>query len=659
MSHFQSPLTLYKASPEIFQNLNEAIDKASSLMLSHQSADGYWWYTLEANESINAASIFLMHYLNAVDLGFQDQLANRIKASQTLDGSWPTYFEGPGDLSNTMECYFALKLSGLSPQDPVMVKAQEFVRNHGGLSQCRIFTRITLAQFGIIPWNACPAMPVWFIMAPNKFSVNIYEFSSWARATIVPLLIILDQKRIHKLPDGFLDELVCEEQISWAFKGSSSPSLLEKALLFNDKILKYFNNLNIIPLRKRSLLRCETWIRKHVDRTEDIFPALANAAMALFSLGYPLSDPGIQKCLHALKKFRIALPHAALIGELPEKINIPQHGSYQQCCVSPVWDTPWMGMALLEAGLGEKNPSLIKAARWLISKQILNVYGDWAVKNKNALAGGWSFEFENDYFPDVDDTIEVLLFLQKMGLNPDELKTPLSRGLSWVLSMQSKNGGWAAFDKDNTKEILNQIPFSDYKACLDQPSADITARMLELLSQNGFTKNSSVVSKAIAFLEKEQHSSGAWLGRWGVNYIYGTWCVLQGLRAIGYDMQSERIQKAVLWLKSIQNEDGGFGESCRSYDENNYVPLNKSTASQTAWALMGLLAAGEGASKQAAQAARFLIETQNGDGSWTEWEHTGTGFPRHFYIRYHGYRHYFPLLALGKYRKFQQAPTSF
>lgn len=644
-------ISVEKKSPAL--GFGSALSNASRHLLSQQFEEGYWWYTLEANESINASSIFLSHWLGVVNTSENLRLAEQIERSQRSDGSWPLYFGGPGDLSTSIECYLALKLCGFHLNSVVLKKARQFILKHGGLSQCRVFTRIHLALFGILPWKYCPHMPVSFMLAPDWLPVNIYEFSSWARACIVPLLIILHQKKSLNFNQNYLDELIPEgnvESADWSYKTDRGFLSLESFFINLDR--RFLGFLEVLPtatINRKALDKCEDWVREHIARTEDIFPAMAYSALALSHLGNPPSDPTIEKCLKGLKRFQMPAVSAALDG-------VPQEATaneplYQQCCISPVWDTPWAGVAILEAGAPADSPALLKAGRWLISKQILDVKGDWAVKNPRTPPGGWSFEFENDYFPDVDDTIEVLQFLHALDLPSAELKIPAERGLQWLLSMQCKNGGWAAFDVDNTKEILNRIPFADHGACLDPPSPDITGRMLELLGKLGYRDHFRPVREALHFLEKNQEKDGSWWGRWGVDYLYGTWCVLQGLKSIGYDLNSPRVTAALDWLESIQNQDGGFGEDCRSYVDKKFVPLGSSVPSQTAWALMGLIAGGRGNSNAAHRAAEFLLSRQNSLGVWDEEEFTGTGFPGHFYIRYHGYRHYFPLLALAKYEK--------
>jgi squalene-hopene/tetraprenyl-beta-curcumene cyclase len=624
-----------------------ALEKASTFLLGQQFEEGYWWYSLESNESIGAGFIQLMHFLGgeAIDPEIQAGLIRRMISKQNKDGSWSLFYGAPGELSITVECYFAMKLAGGPvagwPVQEAMEKAKRFILKNGGLLETRAFTRIHLALFGLVPWSSCPMMPSWVMLLPNWSGFSIYEFCSWARASIVPLLLVYDKKPVRPLPFD-LDELFQKSKDpkgrKFSFPRPERFFSLENFFIQSDKVLKLLDRLPWHPGKKKAIEKAVRWTREHVARTEDIYPAMAYAALGLKAQGFPNNDPTIAKAMKGLKRFQ-------------EKE--PDGGIHQQACISPIWDTPWVSLALLEAGpkvgITPAHPALLKAARYLISKEISHFRGDWTVKNRQGPAGGWAFEFENDYFPDVDDTIRIIIFLKKSGLPEAEKKGAIERGLAWLLSMQSKNGGWGAFDKNNLADWVNQIPFSDHGACLDPPTADLTARMLELLALFDYPADHPVCRKAIAFLKKNQEPDGSWKGRWAVNHINGTWCALNGLIAIGEDKKAPYIRRAVEWLKSIQNADGGWGESCFSDAENRYVPLNQSTASQTAWGLMGLIAAGERESAAVQKAVRWLMETQTKDGGWNEEQFTGTGFPGHFYLRYHGYRYYYPLLGLATY----------
>ncbi|MFO1520133.1 MAG: squalene--hopene cyclase [bacterium] len=647
--------------------VSHSLQRAKNLLLSHQFKEGFWWYTLEANESICAEFIFLLHYLGVQNQheAIEKGLCDRILKQQREDGTWALYHGGPGDLSTTLECYWALKLAGHDVDSKPLKLAREFILSQGGITQSRVFTKIHLAMFGLVPWSACPDMPVSFMLLPDWFPVNIYEFCSWGRACIVPLLVIMEKKKTVKLGDFNLEELFVEapEKRDYSIKTKNGIFSWENFFIQFDKALKLSRKLlPKTPLTYLALKKAENWILAHTEKTEDIYPAMAYSILALTALGRDFQDAAIQKCFKGLLSFQqhvkkelpaLPSPGHGLLFNPPEEFHVSASDSkylHQQCCISPVWDTPWAATALLEAGVDNAHPSMLKAGRWLISKQITQVYGDWAVKNKKARPGGWSFEFENDYFPDVDDTIQILNVLFRLDLPREEMSGAFQRGLDWLFSMQSKNGGWAAFDVDNTLDLVNKIPFSDHGACLDPPTADITGRVLELLSFIGYSKDHPACEKALNFILRKQERNGAWGGRWGVNYLYGTWCVLQGLASMGLDSKEESVRQAADWLKSIQNEDGGWSESCESYQRNEHVPLEFSTASQTAWALMGLIAAGEENSKEVKKGVEYLLSTQNSSGVWDEEAYTGTGFPGHFYIRYHGYRHYFPVLALAKYR---------
>lgn len=619
--------------------LTRALEKAVECLFSHQYPDGFWSYTLEANETIGAGFIQVMHFLDEVDPEIQKGLIRRMLREQQPDGSWTLFYGGPGDLSTTIECYFALRLAGHSPLEEPLIRAKEFILRHGGLTKARAFTRIHLALFGIVPWSACPSMPAWFMLLPPRCGVSIYEFSSWARASIVPLLLLDSVRPVKPLPFD-LSEIFIEPpgQRRFDFPRPARRLGLPSFFLALDRVLKLLDHLPWHPGKRAAVRKAERWTREHLARTEDIYPAMAYGILGLKALGYGNDDPTIRKAFGGLKGFQ-------------QRDNGTVH---QQCCISPNWDTPWVGLALLEAGVDPKDPRILKAARYMIGKEIRNFRGDWQIKNPKGPAGGWSFEFQNDYFPDVDDAIEAIHFLRRVALPPQETEGPIARGLAWILSMQSRNGGWAAFDKNNTQSWVNKIPFSDHGACLDPPAPDITGRMIELLSFHGFTKEDNPVARALRLIERHQEDSGAWRGRWGVNYIYGTWCVLQGLAAIsegGWTRTGPGIRKAVRWLESIQNKDGGWGESCLSDTENRYVPLGQSVPSQTAWAVLGLMAAGQRASVPVRRGIDWLISHQREDGGWDEPFYTGTGFPGHFYIRYHGYRYYFPLLALGRYQQ--------
>lgn len=662
-----APKGLPKVAPS-----DSPLSKTIGYMKSLQRADGYWWFALEANETIGAEFIFLMNYLGAVDADIQNGIARRILDVQRTDGTWAIYNDGPACLSTTLECYLALKISGLSPDDPRMARARQYILENGGVENVRVFTKIHLAMFGLVPWKATPAMPAEYIYMPSWTGASIYEFSSWARATIVPLLIFMSLRKTVELPGNLtIDELFCTSPSTRRNCFKTDKGLFSWAFFFItlDKCLKLYERFPFRPLRRLALKKCAKWTWDHVQKTEDIYPALAYGALAHKAMGFSNDAPEVRKPFEALKMFQQryttkdveALPNEirddgrSRPSELRELGIDPAVTSgagpriHQQCCISPVWDTPWMVMAMLDAGVPADDPALLRAGRWLMRKQITDLRGDWAVKNRKALPGGWSFEFENDHFPDVDDTIEVLHVLHRLSIPWNEKAKACRLGLDWLLSMQNADGGWGAFDRNQTFEIANRIPFSDHRACLDPSSPDIAGRMIEFLASRSFSAGHPSVKKALAYLWREQSPFGGWWARWGIDYLYGTWCVLTGLQALGGDMNDPRARKAADWLESIQHADGGFGESPESYRENAFVDWKRSVPSQTAWALMGLIAAGRASGSAARRATHWLLDHRNENGSWDEQEYTGTGFQNHFYIRYHGYRHFFPLLALARF----------
>ena len=629
------------------ERVQETIKTAGQNLLSQQNADGYWWFTLEANESIGAGFIQLMHFCDLVDENIQSGLAQRMLSEQQPDGSWSLYHKGPGDISATVECYLSLRLAGHAKDHPSLEKAKNFIRQKGGLSQIRVFTRIHLALFGLIDWEYCPHMPLEMIFLPHWAPLSIYNFSSWARASIVPLLILFAEQPVtpidFDLKELYVEKTAKEREAAFRFH-APSPLSFDFLFIQIDRILKLVAKLPWKPTHNAAMERCIKWTWEHLQKTEDIYPALAYGLMAFKALDYSFESPQIQKPWNALKRFQ-----QSDANQVP---STQHYRTHQQCCISPVWDTPWSCVALSEAGLWQdKHPDFLKTARWLLSKEVRNPNGDWHHKNPQGVPGGWSFEFENEYFPDVDDTVEVLHALSCAALPQKEKDPAIARGIAWTLSMQNDDGGWGAFDKNNDLDLVNKIPFADHSACLDPSTPDITGRVLELLASQGFTQRDKCVQKALQFLKRSQEDFGGWFGRWGVNYIYGTWAVLTGLALLDPEQTEDvEIKKALDWLQSVQHRDGGFGESPQSYAEEKFVPWERSVPSQTAWGLMALVAGGKANTTAARKAAEWLVKNW-GTEQWQEPEHTGTGFPGHFYLRYHGYRLFFPLLALARYQK--------
>ncbi len=623
--------------------LAQAIKRSQAYILSQQCEGGYWVGELEANITLTAEYILFCHLIGCVDAVRQQKCVRYLRSQQRADGGWTLYYGGPSDLSTTVEAYFAMRVAGIPPDAPHMQRARRLILALGGLSQARIFTKIFLASFGQCDWRAIPVIPPELIFLPRSFYVNIYEFSSWSRSVIIPLTILFAKKPLCVLPpeSQVMEELFVEPPgpARSAFKRRDKGLSWELLFVLLDSFLKVSQKYTSQTLREIALRRAELWTLEHQDHAGGwggIMPAMMNSVLALLSLGYRLDSTPVAKGLQAIERFGI---------EEEETFRL-------QACVSPVWDTVLSVTALADSGLPRTHPAMRRALSWVVSKQVLSE-GDWRVKNRHGEPGGWSFEFYNDFYPDNDDTTAVLIALHKAGLPDEEKGEAMQRGLRWLLSMQCDDGGWGAFDVNSNKTLLNKIPFADLESMLDPSTSDLTGRALEFLGTIGFPLTHPIVKRAVRFVRQNQEEDGAWYGRWGVNYLYGTCHVLCGLQAVGDDMRQPYIRRAVRWLIEHQNEDNGWGESCRSYEKPiAYRGVGVSTASQTAWALMGLLAAGEGRHAAVARGVDFLLRTQMGEGSWYEAEFTGTGFPRYFFIKYHMYQHYFPLMALARYRAF-------
>ena len=624
--------------------LDQSIESSQDYLLSVQNGEGYWVDELEANVTISAEYIFFMHFTGRLDPVKQDKVVNYLLHKQREDGSWPLFYGGLCDINSTVESYMALKMAGLPADREEMVRARQAIFANGGIKKTRVFTKMFLAMFGQLSWDDCPAVPVEIILFPNWFPFNIYEISSWSRGTVVPLSVVRSFEPVHELPEGHdVQELFTEKDQDLDFKPNGLPfTNWRDTFIYLDRFIKFVGKFPFKPLRKKALGKVEEWTLRHQEDEGDfagIQPAMFNALLALHLLGYPKDHPACVKGMEAVDRFMLEKD-----GRL-----------WMQACVSPLWDTAICANALLDSGLPSDHPALVRAGEWIISKQV-TTRGDWKVKNPNAEPGGWAFEFYNELYPDTDDTAEILLFLNRVEITDNRWKlSECQRAMDWLLRMQSKSGGWGAFDVDNDKEVLNEVPFADHKALLDPATVDVTSRILWMLAKWGFNKQHPQVKRAIEFVKERQEIDGCWFGRWGVNYIYGTFLALNGLRAIGEDMKDRFSRKAVRWLESHQNEDGGWGETCQSYTEPSLRGRCKSTASQTAWALLGLIAADEAQSSVVERGVAYLIDTQKKSGefsgSWWEDEFTGTGFPIHFFIKYHMYQHFFPLMALSRYRR--------
>ncbi|NJM74388.1 MAG: squalene--hopene cyclase [Scytonema sp. RU_4_4] len=621
--------------------VKDAIKESQNYFLSIQYPDGYWWAELESNVTITA-EVVLLHKIWGTD---QERPLHKVEAylrSQQRDhGGWELFYGDGGELSVSVEAYMALKLLGVTETDPAMVKARKFILERGGISKTRIFTKLHLALIGCYSWQGIPSLPPWVMLLPENFLFNIYEMSSWARSSTVPLLIVIDRKPVFLTdPAITLDELYTEgiERVRYELPSNGDWTDLFITL---DKTFKLAETLNLVPFREEGIQAAERWILERQEATGDwggIIPAMLNSLLALRALDYDAADPIVDRGLRAVDNFAIETEHTYTI----------------QPCISPVWDTAWAMRALVESGLASDHPAVVRAGEWLLSKQILD-YGDWAIKNKKGKPGAWAFEFDNRFYPDVDDTAVVVMALNEVKLPNEKLKeAAIARALNWIASMQCQPGGWAAFDMDNNQNWLNLVPYGDLKAMIDPNTADVTARVLEMLGSCHLFIDTPNLKRAMNYLIREQETEGCWFGRWGVNYIYGTSGVLSALSLIAPEKTRVSIERGAAWLVRCQNSDGGWGETCRSYNDPALKGQGSSTASQTAWAILGLIAAGQATSKFAKlsieKGISYLLETQQSDGTWYEANFTGTGFPGHFYLKYHLYQQYFPLLALGRYQ---------
>jgi squalene-hopene/tetraprenyl-beta-curcumene cyclase len=639
----------WRAAP-VDTELSQALARGKGALLARQHADGWWQGEDEANQTLDAQYIFLLHFTGLLARPeYQDKarrLLNWIRRTQRPDGTWAIYHGGPGCLSVTTESYTALKLMGEDPAAPHMTRARDFIRSKGGPAKTRVLTKFQLAFLGELPWEACPSLPIQFVLMPGLTRFNIYELSYWARVCTVPLAILADQKRVVPVPAGRgVAELFPAPATAKNLYEGHDPPLVSWGNFFltADKVLKWADRRRVNPMREMALRRAERWILEHQDDAGDwggIFPAIANSLLALFVRGMSVEDPRWKKGMAALERF-----------EWPD--SDPERGrdeTHIAPCVSPVWDTAWTALALVEAGLSPDHPMMERALRWLAKMQIRRK-GDWARKAPHVPAGGWAFQFFNDFYPDTDDSAVVVMAL----LNASEAALPdkqevVQRGVRWISGLQNADGGWGAFERDVDDVVYNEILYNDEKNMLDPSTVDVTGRILEMLGHLGVSRHDPVVQRAEEYVRREQEPDGKWWGRWGVNYVYGTWSVVRGLAAIGVGPDDPAMKAAADWLESYQQADGGWGESCASYLPGRELETIAPVASQTAWGIMGLVCCGRANGEAVERGVRWLLEHQAEHGLWDEEAFTGTGFPNAFYLRYHMYPAYFPVLALGAVR---------
>jgi squalene-hopene/tetraprenyl-beta-curcumene cyclase len=613
----------------------QALDQAVRWLLEQQDADGWWCGELETNVTMTAEHVLLLRFLGLSLERIKNGAVRHILQNQRGDGSWALYFDGPADVSTTIEAYVALKVLGVDAGCDAMERARAIILQQGGVAQARVFTKIWLALFGQYPWDGIPTMPPELVYLPPNVPFNLYDFACWARGTIAPLLIVISRRPIKSLGCS-VAELVApgsENQLR-RVPGSG-------IFWWVDKLLKLYEASPWQPGRRRARRLLVKWI---VERQEadgswgGIQPPWVYSLIALYLEGMDTDHPVMRRGIEGQEGFALE----------------DEGGWRFQACMSPVWDTAWAMLALRRAGIERNHPALQRALRWMLKEQIFTG-GDWQVRCGKAPCGGWAFEFENDIYPDIDDTAVIVVALLDAGQEGDvAVRDAVERAVRWVLVTRSSNGAWGAFDKDNTRAIVYKLPFADFGALLDPPTEDVTAHVLEMLARitsepyRNMPDYARVIQGALKYLRQTQRPDGSWFGRWGVNYIYGTWCVISALAAlsdIGYDVQ-DMIDRGSAWLLGHQNRDGGWGESCYSYENSNFAGIGKSTPSQTAWAVLSLQLAGLGQHPACLRGLNYLVETQK-DGTWEEQEYTGTGFPRDFYLNYHLYRHVFPMMALA------------
>jgi squalene-hopene/tetraprenyl-beta-curcumene cyclase len=612
-----------------------ALARARDHLLKLQHEQGWWKGELETNVTMDAEDLLLRQFLGIRGEEETRKAANWIRSKQRADGTWANFHEGPPDLSTTVESYVALKLAGDPADAAHMRTAASWIRERGGLERARVFTHTWLALFGLWSWDRLPALPPEVIFLPRWFPLNVYDFACWARQTIVALTVVGAHRPVRPIARFSLDELRTgavppRERFDPPTTWSGGFQRLDRALRWHERHPSR-------RLRRLALARATEWIvhRQEADGSwGGIQPPWVYSLMALHLQGYGLDHPVMKAGLAGLDGFTI------VEGDVRRL----------EACQSPVWDTALAVIALVDAGVPPEDPALVRATDWLVSEEI-GVRGDWAVRRPNLAPGGWAFEFANDTYPDIDDTAEVVMALRRAAPGhpePARVEASISRGVAWTLGMQSRDGGWAAFDADNTRDLCRRIPFCDFGEVIDPPSADVTAHVVEMLAMEGLADDART-TRGLAWLARHQERPGSWFGRWGANHVYGTGAVLPAAVGAGIPADDARVRAAVRWLEGAQHEDGGWGEDLRSYDDPAWIGRGASTASQTAWALLGLLAAGEREGDAVRRGIEWLARTQRPDGTWDEPWYTGTGFPGDFYINYHLYRLVFPLTALGRY----------
>jgi squalene-hopene/tetraprenyl-beta-curcumene cyclase len=638
--HIRRPLSVPSGGSEPVGplDLDASLDAASRWLLDRQEPEGFWVGELEGDTILESEFVLLLAFLGREAEPVCTKLCGYIRDFQLPCGGWAIYPGGPAEVSASVKAYFALKIVGVAADDPVMVRARQAILELGGAQACNSFTRFYLALLGQIPYDDCPSVPPELVLIPSRLPFSLAAMSSWTRTIVVPLTMISAYKPIRTLPaQSCIDELFRADLPRRPSRRSAGLFSWTNFFLCVDRVLKSADHWVPSSWRRPGIRAAHRWMFDHFENSDGlgaIFPPMIYTVVALECLGYARDSAPAQWAMRQLED---------LLIEEDGKVRV-------QPCVSPVWDTSIALIALSDAEVPEDHPALHRGGRWLLGKEVRSG-GDWCVRRPGVEPSGWHFQFRNERYPDIDDTAMVLLALQRMdgSVEPDVAEVT-RRALNWLMEMQNKDGGWAAFDVDIDNEVLTKVPFADHNAMLDPSCADITARVLEIMGTLGFRSTHPRVDKALDYLWRTQEPEGCWYGRWGVNYVYGTWQVLQGLKTLGLTATYPALRRAADWLESVQQPCGGWGESCASYDDRALMGRGEPSASQTAWALLGLISAGRADGESVARGVRFLVESQKPDGSWDEASFTGTGFPRVFYLRYHLYRLYFPLMALARYK---------
>jgi len=619
------------------ENIENSIKESINYQKKKIDKEGFSVSELEADVTIPAEYIILMHFLGDIDIKLQNKIKNYILNEQNEEGGWSLYHKGKSNLSATVKAYFALKLSGESSKNKNLLKAKKLILGMGGAENSNVFTRITLALFEQISWKTIPVMPIEIMRLPNWFLFHLDKISYWSRTVLVPLLIVMEKKPLANNPNSTqIDELFNDKNVD-LYDLQKNKNFWSSFFLILDSAIRKFRYLFPKENKKKSIREAYSWVLRRLngkDGLGGIFPAMVNALIAL----------KIDEENDHYKEIKIAK------NAIDNLLIIKDKSAYCQPCLSPIWDTGWVGQALIE-----NDEDIKQIIQWLLKKEI-KVTGDWAVRRPNVQPGGWAFQFNNDFYPDVDDTALIGMLLDRYNKKSPSKKVTesINRTRKWIIGMQSKNGGWGAFDADNSFEYLNYIPFADHGALLDPPSVDVTARCLSFLGQISNEKDSTVIEKAITYIINEQEKDGSWFGRWGTNYIYGTWSVLSAINLINFDKKVFITSKAVDYLKKSQRKDGGWGEDGSTYENKNLKIVKDSTPSQTAWAILGLISAGEIKSKEVELGINYLSNNFS-HGRWKEKLYTAVGFPKVFYLKYHGYSEYFPLLAISRYKNLIQS----